>query len=352
MTSTPDEVAYCTRETVHATLDQTNAVRLNSRVDAGCRAGALALEGACHRRFYPTYGTRYPEWSRISGDTLWLNHIDLELISVETLTVDGTVWVEGTDFYLSPDRPPYTAIRRIRDAAAGWPTTQRDIVIVGFFGGSANSAPAGALAAAITTAAATVMTVTDSAAVGVGDLVLIDTERVIVTEKRSATTTATVTATVDADEAVTTIPVSSGALVNAGEMILIGSERMFVEDVAGNNLVVQRAQQSSVLAAHANLDVVYAPRLCSITRGAAGTTAATHLTAAALTRNVAPSLVAEASAAVAIDFVEQGKAAYGRTAGAGDHRRSTGGTGVAAAIAAAVERASEAYGRRGRIGVC
>jgi hypothetical protein len=135
-------------------------------------------------------------------------------------------------------------------------------------------------------------------------------------------------------------------------MILVGAERLYVEDVVGNNLIVKRAQNGSVLAAHANTDVVYAPRLLTVRRGGAGTTAAAHSSAAALVRNLPPSQVNEAALAVTINYVEQGKAGYTRTAGVGDNRRQTGGTGVAAAVAAALESARTTYGRQGRIGVC
>jgi hypothetical protein len=355
LTTTPDQVAYCTREQVQAILDQSNATRLNRAIDDACQAGARQLEGVLHRRFYPILGTRYPDPRWVSGDTLWLNHMDHEIQALTSLTVDGTALAEGTDFYLDlpgGDGPPYTAIRLYRDTAQAWPTDPRDIVSVGSFGGSSTVDAAGILAASITTAGAVSMTVTDSSLLGVGDMALIDSEQVIVTEKSSATTTATLSGSVAADESVTTVPVSSGALVQRGEMILVGSERMFVEDVAGNNLIVQRAQHASVLAAHSASDVVYAPRLCTITRGAAGTTAVSHLTAAEVWRNRPPSLVNIANTALAINYLEQGKAGYSRTAGVGDNRRESGGTGVAAAVAASVEAARQAFGRAGRIGVC
>lgn len=353
--STPDEVAYCTREQVQETLDQADALRLNRRIDDACRSGSRDVEGHLHRRFWPQTGTRYLDPRHVAGDTLWVNDIDSEIIALESLTVDGVALTDGTDYYLDlpgGQGPPYIAIRLLRAAGRSWSLEQRGNVAVGQFGGSAGSAPAGTLAAAISTAAVTTMTVSDSAVFGVGDLLLAGTERMLVTGKAQTSTTATVAGTVDADDADTTIPVSSGALVNVGEMILVGAERMYVEDITGNTLIVKRAQGASVLAAHTTSDVVYAPRLTTVKRGAAGTTAATHLSAVDLTRNVPPSQVSEAAAALAINYVEQGKAGYTRTAGVGDNRRATGGTGVAAAVAAALESAYTTYGRKGRIGAC
>lgn len=355
-TSTPEDgVAYCTLEQIQETLDQADALRLNRRIADACRSASRDLEGVLHRRFYPQTGTRYLDFRWAAGDTMWVNNADCEVITCASLVVDGTTLTEGVDFYLDlpgGNGPPYTAIRLYRDAATTWSSEPRGNVFTGTVGGSAGTAPAGALAAAVSTSDGTTITVTNSSLIGVGDLLLCDTERMTVSSKALTTTTATVTGAVAADEAVTTIPVSSGALVHAGEMILSGAERMYVEDVVGNNLIVKRAQNASVLETHANADVVYAPRLLTVKRGAAGTTAAQHLTAATLVRNLPPALVSEAAAALAINFVEQGKAGYARTAGAGDHQRASGGTGVAAAVAAAVEAAYVGYGRKGRIGAC
>lgn len=352
--STPDEVAYCTRELVQATVDQPDTYRLNKAIDDACRAGARELEGVLHRRFYPVTGVRYPDPRRVSGDTLWMNTMDDEILALDSLVSEGTSLTEGTDFYLERPGavgPPYTAVRLFRDTAAAWPTDVRDLAGAGRFGGSESTVEAGILASSIAAASTSTMTVTDSSLVGVCDMVLIDSEQVVVVDKAASATGATLTGDVAADEAVRLIPVSSGALVCRGEMILVGAERLFVEDVVGNGLMVQRAQAGSVLSDLPSGATVYAPRLCTIRRGQAGTTAAAHATASTLYRNVAPSLVVEANLALAINYVEQGKSAYARTAGAGDHRRSTGGTGVAAAIAAAVDAADRAYGRHGRIGV-
>ena len=350
MTSTPDEVSYCTREQVQETLGQADSVRNNRVIDRAILAASRDLEGELHRRFYPTLATRYPPVRWVSGDTLYLNHIDYELLGITSLTVDGVTLVEGTDFYLHPEVPPHTSIRLYRDANAAWPSDPRDIVIVGPAGGSNGAEPAGALAAAISTTTATQMTVSDSSAVGVGDLVLVGAERVIVTEKEVITSGETVTGTVAASNAGTTIPVSDGSAFHYGETILVGAERMFVEQVAGNNLVVKRAVNASTLAAHVNTDVVYVPRLCTIRRGVAGTTAAVHADAAVLERNRPPGLVNETAVAASIVYAEQGKAGWpgSRTTGSGDNARPAAGGSIEQVWA----RAYMAYGRKGRIGVC
>jgi hypothetical protein len=355
--ASPDvEIAYCTREQVQAALGQADSVRNNRRIDDCILSAARDLEGELHRRFWPQTGIRYPDPRWVNGDTLWVNDIDHEIIALTSLVVDGTTLVAGVDYYLDPDRtgPPYNAVRLIRESSAAWSTLQRSIVAAGTFGGSAGSTDAGTLAAAIAGATTTSMTISDSSAIGVGDLVLVDSERVTVTEKQMVTSGATVTGTVTASAAVTTIPVSDGTLLHVGELILVGAERMAVDNIVGNNLIVRRAANASVLAAHASPDVVYVPRLCTISRAAAGTTAASHLSAAALVRNKAPSLIGETNLALAVGYLEQGKSGYARTIGAGDPSsgQSTSRAAPGAGLAGVLERAYVRYGRRGRIGVC
>ena len=346
---TLSEVCYVTRERVQYTLDQSDAVRNNTRIDECIQAASRDLENdVCHRRFYPTLATRYPDYRWVSGGTLWLNHIDYEILSVVSLVVDGETWVQGTDFYLDHQQPGggYTAIRLYSTSNVAWSSLRRGIALTGQFGGSSNTAAAGDLVGAITSGA-TSLTVSDASLVGVGDLMLIDSERVLVTEKAMTSSTATVAGTVASNNAATTIPVSDGTKVHTGEQILIGSERMFVENVTGNNLTVKRATHASVLTSHAALDVVYVPRVCTVIRGMAGTTAASHNDGADLTVNRAPSLAGEASLAMALTYLEQGASAYARTVGSGDAERAASGAGLRDVLM----RADKAYGRHGRIGV-
>lgn len=352
MVPTLDRVCYTTRERVQLILDQADTVRLNSRIDECIAAASFDAEGELHRRFYPTVGVRYPDPHWVQGSSLWINNIDHEVISTTSLVVDGTTFVQGTDFYLDPDRgsPPYNVIRLYRESSQAWSTDQRSIVHTGVFGGSNSTMAAGDLAANISSTTATSMTITDSSLIGVGDLVLIDSERVLVTEKSMVDSTATVSGAVASSMATSTVPVSDGTKVIAGEYILVGSERMFVESVTGNNLTVKRAQQGSVLAAHASPDVVYVPRVCTIVRAMYGTTAATHTSGADLARNKAPALVSEFTTALTLNYLEQGKAAYARTVGSGDAERvvNSGGAGLKDIR----DRAYYAHGRRGRVGAC
>jgi hypothetical protein len=347
MSGTLDEVCYTTRERVQNTLDQADSVRNNRRIDDCVHAASRDLSGQLHRYFWPQVGVRYPDPRWANGDVLWLNHADYEILSLDSLIVDGNTLVEGTDFYLDYQMPSgaYTAIRLIRTSSAAWTTLQRSIVLTGTFGGSNGTDDAGTLAASITSTATT-LTVSDCSLVGVGDLLLADSEQMLVIEKTLTDSTATVAGSVTANNGVTTIPVSSGTLLHQGETITVGSERMFIESIAGNNLTVKRATNASVLATHASPDAIYVSRGCTIRRACAGTDAASHSSAATLARNAPPSLIQEAATAIAINYAEQGKSGYARTIGSGDNERQAGGAGIKMIL----DNAYTAYGRKGRIG--
>lgn len=338
------EVSYVTRETVQHVLNQADSVRNNRRIDESIQAGSRDVESWLHRRFYPTLATRYPAPSRVIGRWLDLDHIDYELLSITSLTLDGTA-AGASDYYLYPEVPGqgrgHTSIRAVPAGSLAWPSTERAIVITGTFGSSDTTRAAGSLAAAITTTTATTLTLSDSSLAGVGDLLTVDTERMIITEKEYVYAGTYLTADATATATDTTIEVADGTLVKQGEMILIGAERMFVEAVTNNTLVVKRAQNASTLAAHVSTDVVNAPRLATVERGVTGTTAATHLISAAVRRNDPPSLVQELALAFALNNLEQGRAGYAREVGQGEGAREAGGRG----IRAITEDAFAAYGR-------
>lgn len=323
-------VAYCTREMVQNALSQTDTVRNNNNIDRAILSAARDIEDTwTHRRFYPTVATRYPDprW-RVMGHILDLDHIDYEMCSITSVTVSGTALVQGTDFYLDPEgAPPYTSLRLYRGSSAAWPSEERSIVLVGEQGASSATAAAGTLAGNIN-ASTTTLTVSNSALVGVRDLVTVGTERVIVTEKTLATTAATVSGSVTAQTSDRSITVSDGTLVHEGELITVDAERMFVQSVAGNVLTVKRAEDGSLVQTHSNGAVVYAPRACTVVRGETGTTAASHTAGDALLVNDPPALVREASLALAEVHLEQSRSGWSRTVGSGDAEREATGGGI------------------------
>ncbi len=327
-------VCYCSRETVKAATDVAASAYVDAQVDRAIETGSDDVDGLCHRRFWPELGTRYfdwPDWWQAgTAWRLWLD--DNDLISVDTLT-SGGVAIPPANYFLrrsdAKDEPPYTHIEinlGTNSAFGGGTTWQRSIAVTGLWGHSAAEQPAGALAEALD-ATETGVDVTDSASIGVGDLVRADTERMLVTGKTLLTTGQSLQGSVTAVQADRALAVTSGAGYAVGETLLLDAERMLVQDIAGNSLLVRRAFDGTPLAAHTE-STIYAPRTLTVVRGYAGTTAATHSNSGAVARHVAPAAVRDLAAAYAINQRQQELAAYARASGEGDHLQESLGRGI------------------------
>jgi hypothetical protein len=337
------EICYTTREKVQFILEQAQTAYSSTRIDQCIAAGSRDAEGLLHRVFYPTVGTRY--FDIPNGPQLWLNQH--EILEVTSVSEDGLALVAGDYVFRPDDGPPYRWIER---SSAGTPqgwagsARQRGVAIEGTFGSSADEVPAGAVAAN-QDGTSTTLDITDGGAVGVGDLLRIGTERMVVNEKVALTTTQTTNAELAANKSAVTVSVDDGTTFHVGEMILIGAERMYVVDVAANNLIVKRGYAGSVLAVQPSGSLVYAYRRCTVTRAVCGTTGAAHTAAAPVLRNRPPSLVEELSTAYAINNLLQGSGGYARVVGSGDNQRESGGRGVRQIEQDAYRR----YGRQGRM---
>lgn len=310
-------VWYATREDVKTALDAAETARSNAQVDRALSAASDAVEGLCHRRFYPEIRsiTRdFPDGQYARPWRLWLNHN--ELISLTSL-VSGGVSIPAVALLLRPDwGPPFTHIEidlSSQSAFASGSTHQRAITVTGLFGYRADEAPAGALAAAIVSTTATTANVTDSSVVGVGQIIRVDAERMIVTGKQMLTTGQTLQTPLAASVAAVAVAVTNGAAYTVGEVLLLDSERMLIVDAAGNQLTVKRAWDGTVLATHTG-STIYAPRTLTVVRGALGTTATTHSLAAAAVKHVVPGLVNELCVGEALNTLLQERTGYARPA--------------------------------------
>jgi hypothetical protein len=128
------------------------------------------------------------------------------------------------------------------------------------------------------------------------------------------------------------------------EVILVDGERMLVLDVAGNNLVVDRAWDGSVLTPHSAGATIYGAWKLTVGRGAVGSTAAAHSNGAAITRWVVPGLVENLCVAFSLDTVLQVDSGYARVVGSGRTLREEGGRGIKTIREDAYQR----YGRKVR----
>lgn len=342
---------YCTREDVAAAADVRASAYMSARLDRLVDSGSRSIEGLTHRQFYPQTATRYWDWPPDGGYgrpwRLWLDGNDLADTTITV--VSGGVTIDGADVLCEPQRygPPYDHIEldRSSDAAfGGGDTPQRDIAITGTFGYWTATSPAGALAASVD-GTATTITVTNAAAVGVGDLLAAGTERLLVTGRAMTSTGQTQqgAGAGTASAADVSLAVTNGAAFTAGETLLLDSERMLVVDIAGNTLTVKRAYDGSVLATHTGA-TIYAPRALTVTRGATGTTGTAHTSGTVLARHVAPALVGQLAVAEAVVALTNEGGAYARSRGSGDSKVSAIGAGIDDLRA----RVYATYGRKAR----
>ena len=352
-----DTPVYCTREDVKQALDLKETARSNGAVDRAIQAASASVEGLCHRVFYPQVATRYFDWPDQYARPwrLWLD--DSELISVTALS-SGGVAIPADCFNLEPNRngPPFNRVEIQLDtdsAFGGGSTPQRDITITGLFGYSDTAAPAGT-AAAGAAAGATTLDVTDSAAIGVGQILRIGTERLLVSDRAMLATGQTLQANLDVRQNDQALHAVDGAAFTVGEVLLLDAERMRIDDIAGNTLVVRRAWDGTTLAAHTATIAIYAGRRLTVIRGALGTTAATIAPGAAVQRWQAPAPVRSLCIAEALVDLLQEASGYARTTGVGSGARQVGGGQIAktqygTSIEDLRDKTYTSHGRKARI---
>jgi hypothetical protein len=346
--STP---CYASRELLKASLDVKETARNNTQVDLAIQAASRVVEGQLNRRFYPIDGTKYFAWPNNQYAAPWRLWLDnWELAATPTAVTSGGVTIPLNQCFFEPVNagPPYTSLELNRSTSATFgngPTPQRDVAITGPYGFSLDAAPAGTLAAAVTDTTGTAVTVANGAAAGVGDVIVIGTERMLLCDKATATTGQVQQGSglSTASGADVTLAVANGTVILAGETLQLDSERLLAVDVTGNNVTVKRGWDGTVPAPHFAA-TVYALRLWTVTRGGFGTTAATHLINAAVSRYTPPGLVVQLALAEAENNLLQGQSGYARTVGSADNMRPVSGQ----ALADIRKQAVAAYGRRAR----
>lgn len=331
-------VFYVTREDVQDAFDVREAAHRSAQIDSAIASASDDIDGWLNRHKHglaPRNATRYFPWPARNYAPAWKLWLDEnELVSITTLTAGGTVITSG-DYFLEPvnSGPPYTHIEIDLNSQASFSnsgTAQRAIEIVGVWGINDDQKAAGALESAIASTSTTTVDVTRGDVAGVGSVLTVDSERMLVTGKGTLDSTQNLASAMNAVNSDRTVDVSDGTLFFVGEQILIDSERMRIVDIVGNNLTVIRAYDGSVLAAHSLGADVYVYRRLTVERGALGTTAATHLDAAPVTVWDVPSLVKDLAKGEAITRLEQEFSAYGARVYSDEAERDSSGTEVVA----------------------
>lgn len=346
---------YCTREQVKAALDVAETARSDEQVDRAIATGAANVEGLLKRRFRPTLATRYFDWPDRRHGRPWRLWLDAnEVISVTTLVAGGTT-IAASDYFLrnldGDDRPPYTHIEIDLASSAAFQagsTHQQAIAITGLYGHSNDEEQVGTLtstlAADLTDTADAIWT---TARIGVGDVLRIDSERMIVVGRTFVDSGQNLAGALTASSADDDVLVANGSAFAVGDTLRVDSERMLVVDrnTATNILYVKRAWDGTVLAAHSSGADVYTLSGVDLDRAQLGTTLAAHTTSSpAIYRHLVPALVRDLNIAEAINQLQQETSAYAREVGEGETSREASGR----ALRDLRARALDAYGRRAR----
>lgn len=300
---------YATREQVKQALDILEVARNDPQVDRAIEAGSRIAEGTLRRVFYPQTATRYFDWPDRQGGVSWRIWLDAaEVVTVGSIVSGGATLAPG-DYLLEPVNygPPFDRIETNLGTNSGFnsgDTHQRAVAVTGTFGYSDTWDAAGVTVEALD-ATETVVDVDAGAAagLGVGSLLRVDDEVMLVVDRRQLDTAVTLGGGLTASQANVTVP--AGAAFAVGETILIDSERMHVVDVAGTNLTVIRSYDGTVLAVHTTGAVIYGSRSLVVARGVLGSSAATHSTGASVSVWRVPALLRQYTLAEALGSLMQ-----------------------------------------------
>jgi hypothetical protein len=345
-------VWYATREQVKAALDTAETARNDAQVDRAIGSATDTIFQLTHRRFWPQTATRFFPWPNRQYARAWRLWLDGdELVSVTILVAGGTT-IPPTDYFLEPVNtgPPFTSIEidlSSSSAFSSGATWQRAIAITGEFGHSADDESVGSLGGTLAAADDSTAAITwTTARVGVGDILHIDDERMIVAERTMVDSTQNTGGALTSSSADDTVSVTDGTAFDTDEILLVDSERMLIVDIADNTLTVKRAWDGTILATHNSGADIYTLTGVELSRGQLGTTATSHTSSTTIYRHVVPNLIRDLAIAEAINQLQLETSGYARVIGEGDNARE--GTGRSLFdLRRDVERR---YGRQARVG--
>lgn len=349
--------AYCTREDVKRALDIAETARENWRIDRAIQSTARNIEEHFHLRFYPHDATFYFDWPNFDYAYPWRLYFNQYWLAatptaVTTGTAGGTqagVTIPLSACNLEPvnSGPPFRWLELRRDQNYGFgvgPTPQRDVAITGTFGYWLQTDPGGSIPAGCNASTGTV-TVSDGSVVGVGSLLIVDTERMLVSDRASNDSGQTnLTGLTTANNADVTFTCTDGTQLHVDEVIQIDSERMLIVDITGNGGTVKRGWDGTVLATHSAASKIYTFRTLTVLRGQLGTTAATHGSNATVNVWRVPELLRDLAIAEAENRILQEPGGYRDPQGDGESAVGH----LGAGLADLWDEAETAYGRKAR----
>jgi hypothetical protein len=318
---------YSTRTDVMSAPDIKQTQDYVRHVDSALESAAEDVDRLCHRRFWNEIRTQYWDWpnfQRAAPWKIWFDERELADVTANVpVVMSGGILIPSSAIFWGPWNysPPYTFLELDRSQSYSFglgSTPQRDVTITGNFGYWTRTKPAGILAAAVSSTVTGTVTVSDSSAVDVGDVMIVDSESMLVSDNAMADTGQQQTGggcstTTPADNV---LAVPSGPAIHAGEVLQLDAEWMLATSVTGNNVTVERAYGGTVIAEHADAEV-YALRSLTVLRGWGGAAAATHLNAAPAVVALVPGQVRELAIAEALNYIFQKTSGYARTIGEG-----------------------------------
>lgn len=348
---------YTTREIIKHALDIAPTARQDRNIDRCIESAARRVDGLCHRTFYPHIDTKYFDWPNAQSALpwrLWLD--DTELISITTL-VSGGVTIPSTDYNLESNRvgPPYNRVEidtSTSSVLSAGSTNQRSLEITGLWGYSNDEDAVGTVSEVLDDSETSIdVDAATAAEIGVGSILRLDSERMIVSNRVQANTGQTLGGSgLTNNKGEVQVTVSSGAAFAVDEIITIDGERMVIIDITGNTLTVIRAYDGTTLAAHTAGTTIYTPRTLTVIRGALGTTAAAHSNGATIYAWRPPAGIRQLNTTEAIHELMQEQTGWFRTMSASSN---FGGTARRAATMEAIVDLRESiyrqYGRKARM---
>lgn len=332
-------LSYATREQVSSSLEIMSTSRSNREIDRALVAARFAVEGQLRRRFYPERKTIRFDWPNYALSPPWTLRLDggIEAVSLVALSAGGTDILSGAFLRRDDnlDEPPYNMIQIDTStdyAFQSGDTFQRAVsaTIVTGYSATDSTVASCVLGGDINSSVTTVVLNPTSGIydVGVGSLILIDDEYLSVRERRMSDTGQNLQSNMDDLNSDVIVDVTDASGFAVGETILLGAERMCIVDIVGNNLIVDRAWDGTVLAEHTAPEDVYALRTFTVQRGVLGTTAAAHTTSDVVSTHQYPGLVNQLCEAEATVFLAQQTSGWARQAGSGATARESAGQGI------------------------
>lgn len=319
-----NRACYVTRQDVMDAADVSQTQDAIRHVDSAIEAGSRAVDRLCHRRFWNDIKTARYEWpsfQRAYPWRIWFDAAELADVTalVPVVKTGGTLIPDSAIFWNGSSNydPPFTYMELDRSQSYSFgngPTSQRNVTILANTGYWAQVKPGGTVTSALNSSVTTVP-VSDSSAVGVGDVLIADGESMLVRDMTWSTTALTLSSggtTAMTNDNVLTL---STAGIEPGEVIQLDAEWMLVLSAAGSTVTVDRAYNGSVLADHVAGLTVYAQRSCTVARGFGGTTASSHNSAAGFATQLIPDLVHQLASAEAQVLLAQQTRSYGSQQG-------------------------------------